>query len=190
VQPLEGTGWRAALKGVSATWPLPVVIIALTAVGMLKGIKVYDAVVEGGKEGFQIALRIIPYLVAILVVVGMLRASGALDLMAAALSPLTDLVGMPAETLPMALLRPLTGNGAFAFAAETMKTHGPDSLIGNIVSTMQGSTETTFYVLALYYGVVGVRRTRHTLYPCLAADIAGLLAAVWWVRLLLGDGAT
>ena len=94
-------------------------------------------------------------------------------------------IGMPAEALPMALIRTLSGNGAYAVAAEIMKTHGADSLIGHIVSTMQGSTETTFYVLALYFGVVSVRRIRHTLVACLVADAAGIVAAVWAVHVLL-----
>ncbi|MEM6732353.1 MAG: nucleoside recognition domain-containing protein, partial [Myxococcota bacterium] len=142
--------------------------------------------VEGGKEGFQVALRIIPFLVAMLVAVGMLRASGAVDLMVAGLSPITSLIGMPAETLPMALVRTLSGSGAFAVAAEIMQVHGPDSLIGNMVSTMQGSSDTTFYVLAVYFGVAGIKNTRHTLPSCLAADAAGALAAVWFTRLILG----
>jgi spore maturation protein SpmA len=179
-------GWSAALKDAVNNWTLVALIAGFCLFGFLKGVKVYDAIVEGGKEGFQVAIRIIPYLVTILVAVGMLRAAGGIDLLVAALQPITSLLGMPAETLPMALLRPLSGSGAYALAAETMKAHGPDSLIGNIVSTMQGSTETTFYVLALYFGVVQVRATRHTLYACLASEVAGMLAAVWTCRLLLG----
>jgi spore maturation protein SpmB len=143
-------------------------------------------VVEGGKEGFEVAIRIIPFLVAMLVAVGMLRASGAIDALALLLDPLTRFVGLPAEALPMALLRPLSGSGAFGVAAEVMQTHGADSLVGQIVSTMQGSTETTFYVIALYFGVVQVRRIRHTLVACLIAEAAGVLAAVWAVRLFMG----
>lgn len=173
------------LKIIAAEWLLALLAVTIVLFGLSRGVKVYDAVVEGGKEGFGVALRIIPFLVAILVAVGMLRASGAIDILVSVLEPATALIGMPAEVLPMAILRTLSGNGAYAVAGEIMTTHGPDSLIGNIVSTMQGSTETTFYVLALYFGVIGIRRVRHTLVACLVADTAGVLAAVWFTRLFL-----
>jgi spore maturation protein SpmA len=179
-------GLAEAMRCGAEQWPLIVLMGIILLYGVTRGVKVYDAVVDGGKEGFQVAVRIIPYLVAMLVAIGMLRASGALDLLATLVAPITNLVGMPAETLPMVLTRPLSGNGAYAVAAEIMRTYGTDSLIGNIVSTMQGSTETTFYVLALYYGVVGVRLTRHTIAACLISDAAGMLAAVWTCRLMLG----
>ena len=118
--------------------------------------------------------------------VGMFRASGGLDLLVAFVVPVTTLIGMPAEALPVAVLRPLTGTGAFGVAADAMSTHGPDSLIGYLVSTYTGSTETTFYTLAVYYGAVGVRVTRHTVPACLAADAAGILAATFIVNALLG----
>ena len=179
-------GLGGSVRRAAEQWPLIILMGIILLYGVTRGVKVYDAVVDGGKEGFQVAVRIIPYLVAMLVAIGMLRASGALDLLASVMEPLTSLVGMPAETLPMVLTRPLSGNGAYAVAAEIMKTYGTDSLIGNIVSTMQGSTETTFYVLALYYGVVGVRLSRHTIAACLISDAAGMLAAVWTCRLMLG----
>ena len=126
---------------------------------------------------------IIPYLVAILVAVGMFRASGGLEGLVSWLSPLTSLVGFPAEALPMALIRPLSGSGAFAVMTETMARHGTDSFVGFLVSVMNGSTETTFYVLALYFGSVRVRATRHTVVACLSADAAGVAAALFWARL-------
>ena len=173
-----------ALATAFRTWPLVLLIAAFVLFGMLRGVKVYDAIVEGGQEGFQVALKIIPYLVTILVAVGMLRASGMIDMLVNILRPFTDIVGMPAEALPMALLRPLTGSGAYAVAAELMKTYGPDSLAGQVVSTIMGSTETTFYVLALYLGVVGVRNARHAIVACLLADVAGILMSAWMCRLL------
>ena len=178
-------GWLGAFQTAVKEWLLLLLLVGILLYGVLRGVKVYDAVVEGGKEGFQVALRIIPFLVAILVAVGMLRASGAIDLIVVALQPVTALVGMPAEALPMALLRTLSGSGAYGVSAEIMQTHGADSLIGQIVSTMQGSTETTFYVLALYFGVAQVRNGRHALPACLMADMAGALGAVWACRLLL-----
>ncbi|MDP7471164.1 MAG: spore maturation protein, partial [Vicinamibacterales bacterium] len=128
----------------------------------------------------------IPFLVAILVAVGMLRASGGIEVMVTVIGPVTSLIGMPAEALPMAILRPLTGSGAFGIMAEAMTAHGPDSLIGYMVSTFQGSTETTFYTLAVYFGAVGIVRTRHALPACLLADLAGILAAVAIVNAMFG----
>jgi spore maturation protein SpmB len=179
-------GFWGGLKDALSQWPLVAIIAVILLYGVWRGVRVYDVTVDAGREGFQVGVRIMPYLVAILAGIGMLRASGGLDLLVQALAPLTDLIGMPAETVPMALIRPLSGNGAFGVAAEIMKVHGPDSLIGQIVSTMQGSCETTFYVLALYFGVIGIRVTRHTLGACLVADAAGLVAAVWACRWILG----
>ncbi|MBF0612406.1 MAG: spore maturation protein, partial [Magnetococcales bacterium] len=130
--------------------------------------------------GFQLATRIIPYLVAILVAVGMFRASGGMDGLVAVLAPITSLINLPAEALPMALMRPLSGSGAFAVLASTIQNPaiGPDSYTGILVSTLQGSSETTFYVLAVYFGAVQVHRIRHALAAGLAADLAGVLGAV------------
>ena len=171
---------------ISSAWMLPTLIAALILYGWVRRVRVYDSLVEGAKQGFQVALRIIPYLVAILVVIGMLRASGAVDLLTTGLAPLTGMIGLPAEALPMALLRPLTGSGAFAIMSEAMTTYGADSLIGYMVSTFQGSTETTFYTLAVYYGAIGIKHTRHTVPACLLADTAGILGAVFIVNLMFG----
>ncbi|HXK56353.1 MAG TPA: spore maturation protein, partial [Gammaproteobacteria bacterium] len=146
------------------------------------------AFVEGAREGFQVALKIIPYMVAILVAVRMFRASGALEWMVSALGGITGTVGLPAEALPMALLRPLSGSGAYGILASIVNDPaiGPDSYTGYLVSTLQGSTETTFYVLAVYFGAVQVRRIRHALAAGLSADIAGVVAAVVAVSFLYG----
>jgi len=145
---------------------------------------VYEVFVEGAKEGFTTAIRIIPYLVAMLVAIGIFRASGALDLVTSLVAPVTSALGMPPETLPMALMRPLSGSGSLGIMTELMKVHGPDSLIGVMASTMYGSSETTFYVLAVYFGAVGIKNTRHALPVGIIADIAGMLAAVWIVNVL------
>ena len=171
---------------ITSTWMLPALVSTLVLYGWVRGVRVYDSMVEGAKQGFQVAIRIIPFLVVILVVVGMFRASGGIDLLVGLLSPLTAFIGLPAEALPMALLRPLTGSGAFGTLAETMQTHGADTLIGYMVSTFQGSTETTFYTLAVYYGAVGIRDTRHTVPACLLADTAGILGAVFIVNQMFG----
>ena len=171
---------------ITSAWMLPMVVAVLVTYGWTRGVRVYDSLVTGARQGFEVAVRIIPYLVAILVVVGMFRASGGIDLITASLSPFTVLIGLPAEALPMAILRPLTGSGAYAVMAEIMTAEGPDSLVGYMVSTFQGSTETTFYTLAVYYGAVGIRRTRHTVPACLLADTAGILGAVFIVNLMFG----
>ena len=178
----EGTG--GLVTDVTSAWMLPTLVAVLVLYGWVRGVRVYDSLVDGAKQGFEVAIRIIPYLVVILVVVGMFRASGGLELIVVVVSPFTELIGLPAEALPMALLRPLTGTGAFGVMAEAMTVHGPDSLIGYMVSTFQGSTETTFYTLAVYYGAVGIRETRHTVPACLLADIAGILGAVFIVNLM------
>ena len=154
---------------------------------LLQGIaKASNALITDSQylDGFNVALKIIPYLVAMLVAIGIFRASGGMDILVWSLSPITNLVGMPAEALPMALMRPLSGSGSIAIMTEIIKTHGPDSLLGLMVSTFFGSTETTFYVLAVYFGSVSIKRTRHALPAGLIADVVGLLAAVFIVRLL------
>lgn len=176
----------AVVRGMLSYWMLPALVAIFVLYGWVRHVRVYESLVEGAKEGFQVALRIIPFLVAILVVIGMFRASGGLELIVSGIAPLTALLGMPAEALPMALLRPLSGSGALGVAADAMTEHGPDSLIGYMVSTYQGSTETTFYTLAVYFGAIGVKTTRHTVPACLLADVTGILAATFIVNLMFG----
>lgn len=172
------------LLDVVSVWAIPTLLFIVPLIGLIRKVKVYESFVEGAKEGFQVAIRIIPFLVAILVAIGMFRASGAMSFFVTAISPLTNLIGMPAEALPVALMRPLSGSGTLGFVTELMKTHGPDSFIGRLVSTMYGSTETTFYVLAVYFGSVSISKTRHALPAGLIADCVGLLAAVLICRLV------
>jgi len=167
-------------------WLLPLLIFALVGFGVARGVRVYEVAIEGGKEALDVAKRIAPYLVMILAAIAMFRASGALGAIIAALNPLTSALGVPAEVLPMMLLRPLSGSGAFAVMAETVNTYGPDSYVGLLVSTLQGSTETTFYVLAVYLGAVGVRNARHILPACLLGDFAGYVGAVVACRIFFG----
>jgi spore maturation protein B len=164
---------------------IPAVMFIFLGWGIVRKVKVYEVFVEGAKDGFTTAVRIIPYLVAMLVAIGIFRASGAMELLTALLAPATNLIGMPPETLPMALMRPLSGSGSLGIMTELMKTHGPDSLIGIMASTMYGSSETTFYVLAVYFGSAGVKNTRHAVPAGLIADVAGMLTAVWIVNLLI-----
>jgi spore maturation protein SpmA len=168
----------------SATgWLIPIIMGAILIFGYLKGVKVYEAVTDGAKEGFQVAMRIIPFMVAIFVAIGMFRASGALDLFTWLVNPVTSLIGMPAEALPMALLRPLSGTGAFGVMSEIINKD-PNSFTAYLVSVFQGSTETTFYVLAVYFGAVGIKKTRHALPAALLADAAGILGSVFICHLM------
>lgn len=173
-----------AIAGALSNALVPLLLLLVTVFALLRRVKVYEAFVEGAKEGFAVAVRIIPYLVAMLVAIGMFRASGAMDLVARWLTPVTGLVGMPAEALPPALLRPLSGSGTLALVSELMKAHGPDSFVGRLASTIYGSTETTFYVLAVYFGAVGIRRTRHAVAAGLLGDVAGIAAALLVCHLL------
>jgi spore maturation protein SpmB len=176
--------WGKALS----PWIMPGLMAGFLLFGLARRVRVYEVFVDGAKEGFQVALKIIPYLVAILTAVGMFRASGALDALVNLLGPWTSRVGLPAEALPMALLRPLSGSGAFAVLAAIINDPaiGPDSYTGMLVSTLQGCTETTFYVLAVYFGAVQVRRIRYALAAGLLADLAGVAAGIaacsWLMR--------
>ena len=168
---------RAALDAISL-WAIPVLLVAIPLVGLLRGVKVYDVFIEGAKEGFDVAVKIIPFLVGILVAIGMFRGSGAMDLLIAGIRPLVTATGFPAELVPLTILRSLTGSGSLAFTTDLIKTHGPDSVIGRMAATLYGSSETTFYVLAVYFGAVGVRRTRHAVPAALIGDIVAAIAAV------------
>jgi spore maturation protein B len=168
---------RAALDAISL-WAIPVLLVVIPLVGLLRKVKVYDVFIEGAKEGFDVAVKIIPFLVGILVAIGMFRASGAMDLLMAAIRPLVTSTGFPAELVPLAILRSLTGSGSLAFTTDLIKTYGPDSVIGRMAATLYGSSETTFYVLAVYFGAVGVRRTRHAVPAALIGDIVAAIAAV------------
>jgi spore maturation protein B len=168
---------RAALDAISL-WAVPVLLVAIPLVGIIRGVKVYDEFIVGAKEGFDVAVKIIPFLVGILVAIGMFRGSGAMDLLMAALRPIVVRTGFPAELVPLAILRSLTGSGSLAFTTDLIKTHGPDSLIGRMAATLYGSSETTFYVLAVYFGAVGIRRTRHAVPAALVGDVVAAIAAV------------
>lgn len=166
---------------------IPLLIVVFIGYGAIKKVKVYEQFVEGAKEGFNIAVRIIPYLVAMLVAIAIFRAGGAMDnWLIPALRVVTDFIGMPAEALPMALMRPLSGSGSLGIMAEIMSVHGPDSFIGILVSTFYGSTETTFYVLAVYFGAVNIKNTRYALPVGLIADAVGIIAALFIVNMLYG----
>jgi spore maturation protein B len=180
-----GDIFRAVINAI-AVIAIPLIMFAFLGWGAIKKVKVYEVFVEGAKDGFNTAVRIIPYLVAMLCAIGIFRASGAMELLTTVLAPATNLIGMPPEALPMALMRPLSGSGSLGIMTELMKVHGADSFIGILASTMYGSSETTFYVLAVYFGCVQVKNTRHAVPAGLIADLFGMLGAVFICRILFG----
>ncbi len=175
-----------SLIGLLAYFVIPVIVVGFPLYGLFKRVPVYESFVEGAKEGFKVAVRIIPYLVAILFAIGMFRASGAMDFLVAGLNPFLGLIGFPGEVLPMAIVRPLTGSGSAGLVADMITQYGEDSLFVKMAATMFGSTETTFYVVAVYFGAVNIKKTRHAVAAGLTADFGAMIIAVWTVRLLFG----
>lgn len=164
-------------------------IMLLTAVwGMVRKVDLWDALTHGAGEGLRTIVRITPALIALLTAVYMLRASGAMELLEGWLAPVLTAVGIPAETAGLLLIRPVSGSAALGVGAEIMEQYGPDSLIGRTAGVMLGSTETTFYTVAVYFGAAKITRSRYTILAALCADIAGFLAAAWAVRLFFGGG--
>lgn len=162
-------------------------LLAFTALfGLWKRVNVYDALSLGAKEGLDILLGILPNLVGLMTAVYMLRASGALELLAGALTPVLDRLGLPSELLPLMLVRPISGSAALGVGAELISAYGPDSQLGRTAAVMLGSTETTFYTIAVYFGAVGITRTRYAVPAALCADLTGFLASAWAVRLCFG----
>jgi spore maturation protein B len=168
---------RAAL-GTISLWAIPVLLVLIPFVGLVRGVKVYDVFIEGAKEGFDVAIKIIPFLVGILVAIGMFRGSGAMELLLSALTPVARATGFPAELIPLAILRSLSGSGSLALTTDLIKTHGADSLMARMAATLYGSSETTFYVLAVYFGAIGVKRTRHAVPAALVGDVVAAIATV------------
>ncbi len=160
-------------------WTIPFLLLVIPLVGFFRKVSVYEAFVEGAEEGFNTAVKIIPFLVGMLVAISIFRASGALDAVSDFLRPWLVDLGIPSEVLPLAFMRPLSGSGVLGLATELMKSYGPDSFIGRLASTMQGTTDTTFFVLTVYFGSVGVTRYRYSIYTGLLADITGLIASIY-----------
>jgi len=169
-----------------AIFLIPVLLVAIPVYALIKRVPVYERFVEGAKDGFTTAVRIIPYLVAILFAIAMFRASGAMAFLQDWLRAPLAWIGMPPEVLPMAIVRPLTGSGSLAVLADMVKQYGPDSLVVRMAATIYGSTETTFYVLAVYFGAVNIRNTRHALPAGLIADACSILLSVWMIRWFFG----
>lgn len=173
------------VNGVSIA-AIPFLVLFFPLFAYLKGLKVYEEFVEGAKEGFNVAIRIIPYLVAMLLAISIFRGGGGIELLTRIFGPVLRAIHFPPELLPMALMRPLSGSGSLAIFSDIVKQLGPDHLITRMAGTIYGSTETTFYVIAVYFGAVGVRRTRHAIPAGLTADLAGMIAAVIICRIVFG----
>lgn len=164
---------------------IPALMIAAACAALAKRQDVYGALLEGGLDGLKLLVTIVPALVVLLTAVHMLRASGAIELLTQWLTPVASAVGLPAETLPLVLLRPISGSAALAVGADLMAVHGPDSLVGRTVAVMLGSTETTFYTISVYFGAAGIQKTRYTIPAALVADATGFLAAALTARYFL-----
>src|SRR4051812_7267377 len=167
---------------VLSTAAIPMIVFSIVVVAAVRKVKVYEEFVEGAKEGFTTAVRIIPYLVAMLCAIGMFRASGAMDFLKNAIAPITSAIGIPSEVFPLAVIRNLSGSGSLGLMTDLIKTHGPDSFIGRLSAVMMGSHETTFYVLAVYFGSVGVKKARRAPLSGIFADIISVIVSVILVR--------
>lgn len=165
---------------------IPGLLAIVALVGLGRKVDVYAALTHGAEEGLTVLLRIIPPLVGLLTAVSMFRASGAMGFLTTLFAPLLELVGIPPETTPLLLIRPVSGSGALAVGSELMAAYGPDSYIGRVAAVMLGSTETTFYTIAVYYGSAGIHRTRHTIPAALIADLTGFAVSALTVRLFFG----
>jgi len=164
---------------------IPLIVLLILAYGYIKGVKVYDAFIEGARDGLMITFKILPYIAAMLLAVGMLRSSGGLNFMLYILRPLTNAAGIPEEVMPLIIMKPLSGSGALGILADILKTSGADSHAGVLASIIMSSTETIFYTITVYFGSVGIKNIRHTLIAALIADVAGVTAAILVCRLML-----
>ena len=165
---------------------VPVLFLLILIVGLLKDVKIYDTFVEGAREGITTIVKILPPLVGLMTAAGVFRASGALDTVIFVLTPVASFLGIPAEAMPLALMRPVSGSASLALVADVLKAYGPESYVGRVVSTMMGSTETIFYTLTVYYGSVGIKNIRYTLAAALFADGASVLASAWICAIVFG----
>ncbi len=160
-------------------WVIPIILLLVPIVGYFRRVKVYEAFVEGASEGFYTAIRIMPFLVAMMVAINIFRLSGAMDVSIDALKPILELCGVPAELVPLAIMRPLSGTGALGITTEILNTHGPDSMLGRIASTVLGSTDTTFYILTVYFGAIGITKPRYSVFVGLLGDLIGFVGSIY-----------
>ena len=169
---------------VISSWTIPALVVLIPLYAYIRGVPVYECFVAGAEEGLKTAVRILPFLLTMWVALTLVRTSGLLDMMLSLCAPLLTTAGVPPQVLPLALIRPLSGSGGLSITADLLRAHGPDSSVGLLASIVQGSTETTFYVLTVYLGAVGLRKTRHTVAAGLIGDVVGFVAAVAIWRLM------
>lgn len=163
---------------------IPLMITIILVHGYIKGVRLYDTFVEGASEGFKTVVKIMPYLIAVFLAIGIFKESGALETFSNIFLIPGRLIGLPKEVIPLVILKPISGSGSLAMVKELINTHGPDSLIGRIASTMMGSSETIFYTMAIYFGAIGIKKSRHTLTCALIAHLAGVIASVMVCRII------
>lgn len=169
-----------------STWLIPTFILITLLIATWKKVPTYELFVEGGKEGLQMAITLLPFLLGMIVSIAILRSSGALDAFIAILTPILMKIGVPPDIVPLALIRPISGTASLAMTAELTQVHGPDSYIGRLAATMQGSTDTTLYILTVYFGAVGIKKMRYALKVGLLADTVGIMAAIIIVYFVFG----
>jgi len=175
-----------SLVNIISLWIMPIFLVVVLVAGLCRRIDVFDAFITGAKEGFKISVRLIPFLVGMLVAIGIFRDSGMMDLLVNLITPVLTQLEVPAEIIPLALMRPVSGSASLALTADILQRYGPDTLLGRMASTMFGSTETTLYVLTVYFGAVGIYRTRHALLVGLLSDLGGFVAAVTVCKIVFG----
>ncbi|MFD0694881.1 spore maturation protein [Paenibacillus sp. GCM10027628] len=161
-----------------SAWAIPVMIVFIPLYAAYRKVPVYESFVDGAKEGFDTAIKIIPHLVGMMVAISVFRASGAMDILLGWMRPFFENLGIPTEVLPLAILRPITGAGSLAFTTDLIEQFGPDSMIGRIASTVQGSTDTTLYVITVYFGAIGIRKAGYALKVGLISDLVGFVASI------------
>lgn len=169
-----------------SVWAIPLILLFVPLIGYFRKVKVYEAFVDGAAEGFHTAIRIMPFLVAMMVSINVFRTSGAMESFVSFLSPVLVYLGVPADLVPLAIMRPLSGTGSLGLATEILNTFGPDSLCGRIASTVMGSTDTTFYILTVYFGAVGIRKPRYSLFVGLLGDLTGFFCSIYLCNKLFG----
>ena len=160
-------------------WVIPIILLMVPMIGYFRHVKVYEAFVEGAAEGFHTAIRIMPFLVAMMVAINIFRLSGAMDVWVDSLQPILEFCGVPADLIPLAIMRPLSGTGALGLTIEILNTYGPDSMLGRIASTVLGSTDTTFYILTVYFGAIGISRPRYSVFVGLLGDLVGFAGSIY-----------
>ena len=165
-------------------WAIPIILLVIPVVGYFRKVNIYEAFVEGASEGFHTGVRIIPFLVAMMVAINIFKASGAMSMCIEYIAPMLQLFGVPPDVVPLAIMRPLSGTGALGLTTEILNTHGPDSMVGRMASTILGSTDTTFYILTVYFGAIGISKPRYSVGVGLFGDIVGFLGSIYICQLL------